>query len=218
MNVHPNSDEWMSFLYGEDSPARHAELDAHLGQCTACRQQVQTWRASMSALDGWKLAPVAPRRSATPVLQWAAAAAIVIGLGFGLGRLSSSPAGEIQQVRAVLQKEMDARFAAAREDFTRSIEQQHTELAQTLHAVATEAVTDESENLVSRIAKLVEQQRAVDQRALLAALKQLEEQQLDGYASLRQDIDTVAVNADDGLSQTQEQLLKLATLTQSSDN
>ena len=49
-------------------------------------------------------------------------------------------------------------------------------------------------------------------KSVQAALKQIEEQRLTDYATLRTALDTVAVNADDGLSRAQEQLIELAAI------
>lgn len=215
MNPHPNAEEWMSHLYGEDSPQRHAELAAHLRHCAVCHQQVQTWRGSMAALNTWSIAPRSRRASFAPILRWAAAAVVVVGLGFGLGRATSSrPSPDLAALRASLQKELDVRLASVRVEFARDLRQQQEELAQTLSTLATQAASEEAQQLATQMARIIEAQRTADHRALLAALNQLEEQHLNRYATLREDLDTVAVNADNGLSRAREQLMELATLTQ----
>lgn len=82
---HPAREEWMEFIYGELAPAPHAGLAAHLKECPACAQQVAQWRTTMAALDEYKFAALPPRRSRRPVLKWAIAAALMIGLGLGFG-------------------------------------------------------------------------------------------------------------------------------------
>jgi anti-sigma factor RsiW len=214
MKAHPTPEEWMSFLYGEVSPARHAELGAHLQGCAGCRRQVQTWRGSMSALDAWTAPQPLRRRVSGPVMRWAAAAVVVLSVGFGAGRMSSSTDAQIGHVAAALRSEMDAKLASTREAFAQSLEQQRTGFAEAVHAAAIDASGEEAEQMFARLARLVEETRVSDQQAYLAALKQVEER----YAALRQDLDTVAVNADDGLSQTREQLVEIAALAQRPNN
>ena len=62
------------------------------------------------------------------------------------------------------------------------------------------------------------EQRDADRDVFVTALRNLEERRAAEFASLRKDLDTLAVNADDGLSRTQEQLMALASLTQSPSN
>src|SRR5207245_10403216 len=48
---HPSTEEWMSFLYEENSPRQRTELKAHLRSCPECCVKVAEWRAGMRALD-----------------------------------------------------------------------------------------------------------------------------------------------------------------------
>jgi len=214
MKTHPTPEEWMSFLYGEDSPARHAELGAHLHQCAECRGQVQTWRGGMTALDAWTEPQPRRRWAPAPAVRWAAAAAVILGLGIGVGRITSPAQAEMQQLTAALRAEMDTKLASAREEFDRTLQQQQAEVAEVVQAAAIDAAGEELEHLSARIANVINQRREADQETYLAALKQMEER----YATLRQDLDTVAVNADDGLSQAREQLIELAAIKQSPSN
>jgi hypothetical protein len=105
---------------------------------------------------------------------------------------------------------MEARLASTHEAFSQTLQQQRVQFAEAAHAAALEATSDEAEQLFARLARLVEERREADQQTYLAALKQVEER----YAALRQDLNTVAVNADDGLTQTREQLVEIAALAQ----
>jgi hypothetical protein len=218
MKNHPTTEEWMSFLYGEDSPARHSELGAHLHQCGECRGQVQIWRGSMTALDAW--AEPRPRRrwAFAPAVRWAASAAVVLGLGIGIGRMTSSAQADPKQLADALRAEMETRLASTRADFDRALQQQRGELTEAVHAAAVDAAGEEAEGLFARIARVIDERRQSDQEAYLAALRQVQERSLSDYATLRKDLNTVALNTDDGLSQAREQLIELATLKQSPSN
>lgn len=214
MKTHPTPDEWMSFLYGEDAPVRHLELDSHLRDCAQCRQQVQQWRGSMHALDAWKVQPVRRRVLARPVAQWAAAAAVVLGLGFGLGRVTSTSVPDLAQIKAELRVEMEGRLTAAHEQFARVLQQQQIEFAQAVHAAAADTATEETQQLFENYAKALEGRLESDRAGYLAAFKQIDERRKNDVESLRQDVATLAVNADDGFTRTQEQLLQLAAAAQ----
>lgn len=214
MKTHPTPEEWMSFLYGEDAPPRHIELDAHLRDCAQCRQQVQQWRGSMSALDTWSVPQARRRVFARPAVQWAAAAALVLGLGFGLGRVTSHSAPELAQMKAELRAEMDTRLTATREQFAQVLQQQQAEFAQAVQIAAADTATEETQQLIEKYVKALEERRESDRATYLAALKQIDERRKNDVALLRQDVTTLAVNADDGFSRTHEQLLQLAAATQ----
>jgi hypothetical protein len=218
MKTHPTPEEWMSFLYGEDSPARHTELGAHLHGCAECRRQVQTWRGGMTALDAWAAPEARSRWVPSPAMRWAAAAAVVLGLGIGIGRMTSSANAEMKQLTVALRAEMETKLASTREEFDQTLQQQRAEFVETVHAAASAAAGEEAEELFGRIARVVEERRQKDHESYLATLRQVEERSLADYATLRKDLNTVAVNADDGLSQTREQLIELAAFKQSPSN
>jgi hypothetical protein len=214
MKTHPTPEEWMSFLYGEDSPAHHAELGAHLHQCAECRGQVQAWRGSMTALDAWTEPPARRRWAQVPALRWAAAAVVVLSVGFGVGRMTSSANDEMKQLSTALRTEMEMKLASTREEFAHTLQQHRTEFAEAVHAAAIDAAGEEAEHLFARIARVIDARREADQETYLTALKQVEER----YTALRQDLDTVAVNADDGFNQTREQLVEIAAIAQRPPN
>lgn len=218
MNTHPKPEEWMSFLYGEDSPSRHSELDAHLRACTECRQQVQTWRGSMAALDSWETPKAARSRVSAPLVRWAAAAVVVLGIGFAFGRITSSTTDDLHAMHAALRSEMETKLTAARAEFAQTLQQQRADLSETIHTIASETANQETRELFTKFAKVLDDERESDREAYLTALKTIEERRATDFAVLRKDLDTVAVNADDGLSRTQEQLMELATLAQPTGN
>src|SRR5205814_8351262 len=100
---HPTREEWMSYLYDELPAREHSNLAAHLAVCPDCKLKLSEWQAARTNLDAWQLPPkrqgVAPGR---PLVKWAAAAAIVLGLGFAMGRPSSAPVNA-DRVRAEIE-------------------------------------------------------------------------------------------------------------------
>src|SRR5215212_3026159 len=87
---HPNRNEWVPYVCGEATPDAVQTLNQHLAECADCRAVVENWRRTLQRLDAWQLPARRSRRSvAGPVIKWAAAAALVLGIGFALGRAIS---------------------------------------------------------------------------------------------------------------------------------
>ena len=219
MKTHPNSEDWMSFLYREASPERSAELDAHLRQCGECQKRVAHWRGTLAALDADRSPEITrSRRSAAPILRWAAAAALVLGIGFGAGRLTSSSPAEMARLEMAMRTEMEAKLAASRAELLAFIDKRSADLAPNIKSVASEAARLEAEALLVKFARSIDEQRDAERDVFVTALRNIEERRATEFASLRKDLDTLAVNADDGLSRTQEQLMELASMTQPPSN
>jgi hypothetical protein len=101
----------MDALYGEADAEARARLEAHLGECEACREELAALARIRKDLQAWRL----PRRASAPVRRgvfvptWlAAAAALLLGVGLGL-----SASGYFSLRRAVL--EQSARAQALEE-------------------------------------------------------------------------------------------------------
>lgn len=109
---HPNREEWAPYIFGEAKPEARQRLARHLQECTDCRAEINIWQRSLNRLDAWEL-PDRPRPGAqlAPVLRWAAAAALILSLGFGIGRLTSA-AANAEKVRAAIEPEIRQRLLA----------------------------------------------------------------------------------------------------------
>src|SRR5258708_7405150 len=109
---HPAQEEWMAYLYGEIPRPESGRLASHLRNCAECQSKVGQWRDTMSSLSEWKLAPAQPRRLERPVLRWAAAAAVVLGLAFGVGWVGNAAAKtkDAAAVRNELRQELRGEF------------------------------------------------------------------------------------------------------------
>lgn len=196
---HPNTAEWMEFLYGELAPKRRRELQSHLAQCASCAAQVKQWRASMTALDEWALPAVRrARREWQPVwmLKWAVAAALVLGVGFALGRQTSPVTDEVTALKSTV-----ARLAE-------NLEQVRGVNASDAVAVAKATASAEALRLLADYARLNEARRAEDQQATVVAMRTFESR----LARLRAELETVAVNTADGFQQTKAGLTQLASM------
>jgi hypothetical protein len=193
----------MEFLYRELPSERRGELGAHLEQCDACAKQVKSWRASMTALDEWELPAIrrAPVRRWQPVLKWAAAAAVVLCVGFFLGRQTTNAASEL----ATLKKSV-AQLAA-------TVERDREFNALNAADEAASTAATEVARLMVDYARVGEAVRAKDRRETAVALQEVESR----LARLRAELETVAVNTQDSFQQTQKGLANLASLAISDD-
>lgn len=192
---HPNLNEWMSFLYGECPPERQRELDAHLANCPTCAGQVKTWRGSMNALDEWPLpAKRSGRRQWVPAFKWAAAAAVILAIGFAFGRQSSNTRAEVAALKSSIA------------DLTAIVEREHNLNASNSLAMAANANT-ETLRLLGDYARLQQEQRAADQELVKTALRYFDLR----LGKVRSDLQTVAVNTEAGFEATHEGLAQLAS-------
>lgn len=171
---HPTPEEWMSYLYGELSAEQRRALDAHAAGCRECEERLANWRDAMGHLDRW---PLPVEKAAPPVwhfARWAAAVAVLMGLGFGLAKFTM-PAPDLSAMESRLREQLRSEFA-----------------------------------------QLAERQAARDtkyQDAIVKVLGGLEAERRADLARLRRDVETVAVLAEDGISTTQDQLVRLANFT-----
>jgi hypothetical protein len=184
---HPAPEQWMSWLYHESTPAEKTHLENHLRSCEACQAKLKVWRASAAALDSWVVREKRPSRLARPTLKWAAAAAVVLALGFGLGRLSSPAAAQIDAARASMRQEMARQISTARTD---------------------------TQQALAEIAAAYEDKRVEENQVVSDALRQLDARWGAKYASLRRELETVAVLTEDSLEDTKAQLVQLASYSQ----
>jgi len=194
----------MSYLYDELNGEQHANLAAHLAVCPECKAKVADWRGLKTDLDAWQIAakPVHVVWN-RPWVRWAAAAAVMLSVGFGTGRLSMSASADPEKLRAAIEPSIR--------------EQLRTEFVQMLRdesekaSVATlAAANDHAKELVGDFARASEQTRAEDNQAVYTALNKLDAEHVAGLASLRKDVETVAVLTDVGFRQAQRQIYQLA--------
>ncbi|HSH93544.1 MAG TPA: zf-HC2 domain-containing protein [Roseimicrobium sp.] len=174
---HPANEDWMSYLYGELPPDRHAELDRHLDHCPACATRVNAWRGAQRDLDAWEIAtpPTTVRRGVPVVLQWAAAAAVVLCAGWWAGSASAPRVDE---------SALEARLASSIELRVRT----ETAKVQQSYAVQLEK----------------------DREAMLDTVQRIEAQRITDYALLRQDLESIATLAEDGLTVAHQQIVQLS--------
>ena len=194
---HPKREEWVPYLFGETSSSASRHLKAHLQTCPECREVVENWKSSVGRLDAWKLPAVAlahePLRF-QPFLKWAAAAALVLFVGFAIGRVTSTKT-DVEHLRAAFEPYIRNEMARAA-------------------AANLAASAEQTRKLMADYSTAFDLKRTEDIQAIYAALDKLDSQRVADALSLKQELDTVAVNADAGLRHTEQQLVQLADYTQ----
>ena len=209
--THPTREEWMSYLYDELPAPTKSALQVHLEVCAECRSEMETWTRATHRLNDWPLPKRrAKHRFAEPVLKWAAAAAIVALAAIGGTRLWALN-GEVTQLRADVQGSLKREVESAvrvklSEKFARDLQ---AALVQVQDSAA-KTGSAEAEALIAEFARALETKRLEEQRAMLAALQQLQTRQAEDYAGLRNELETVAVFAEAGLQRAQNQIANIA--------
>ena len=176
---HPEPAEWMEFLYGESTARRKQELEKHLNTCPECAAQVKTWQGSARSLDAWVLPhPQSAPTWLTPTVKWAAAAALVLLLGFWAGRLSAGNRAELVALKnsvAQLSEQVERSNAAANEETLR---------------------------LLAAYTRVQDARQTADKEALALALSDFSTR----LVRLRAELETVALNTETGFQETHDSL------------
>jgi hypothetical protein len=137
-----------------------------------------------------------------PRLKWAVVAAVLVGSGLLVGRLSA-PAPNVEQLRAAL-------VPAIREELGREL--------QTSLRTALASANEQTDRKLDQLAGAVALAREEDQQATLSLVGSLERQRQADLAWLRRDLETVAVNADARLNTTTRALGQLVSYSPASAN
>lgn len=207
---HPTRDEWMSYLYDELTGEQHTSLAAHLAVCPECNAKIAEWRGVTRVLGAWKV-EVKPARVSfhRPLVRWAAAAVLMIGIGFTAGRLSSPVNAE--KLRAAIEPSIRQQL---RQEFSQLLKD---ELEKSSSATLA-AANNQSKELVGDFAKACEQNRAEDNQAVYTALNKLNSQRIADLADLKKELDTVALYSEAGFHETQRRFVQLASYSRPAAN
>ena len=205
---HPTREEWMSYLYDELTAEEHSSLAAHLAVCPDCKTRVSDWRTARKNLDAWQLpARLARVPLQRPLVRWAAAAALMIGFGFGVGRFATPATANAGKIRAAIEPEIRQQL---RQEFTQLLRDELDKAASATLAASGE----QAKHWIEDYAQALETRRTEDNLAIYAALNKLESQRRADVVSLKKDVDTVAWWTDAGLRRARQELVQLADFTQ----
>jgi hypothetical protein len=233
---HPQPAEWMSYVYGELPRASRTRFQDHLRRCADCRLQVEGWEQAQQSLKAWRLAPRVSKvrlALAQPILKWALAALVVLGLGYGIGRMSMAStdtaairAAIEQPLRETLLAQMQAELASRfQADWHAALsgdpDAVDTEFRRQLRAgldewamKTTAAAVSHDETLFNKFLTLYRANQQQDQQRMLTLVNDVDQKHQAEQRRLRQALETVAVVAADQLHRTQTELGQLASYTQ----
>lgn len=187
-----------------------------------CAAEIAGWKRSAQKLQRMPFpAPrqLRPDRRREPhwvstFVKWGLAAAIVLFLGFALGRLSALRAGSLEQtvaaqVREELRREMRADLLAALDPEREVKDGFQQQLRLNVESVLAKT-TNQNPLLYRDIMQAVQQQRQQDQQRLLALIKEVRDQQMADCLALRRDLETAVSTADSDLRQDSRRINQLA--------
>jgi anti-sigma factor RsiW len=198
----------MSYLSDELTADEHARLAAHLAVCPDCKARVGDWQAARKHLDAWQVPAREGRRPLhRPLIRWAAAAALMMGIGFGAGRFATSATANAGKIRAAIEPEIRQQL---RQEFVQLLRDELDKAASATLAASGE----QAKHWIEDYAQALDTKRTEDNQAIRAALNNLESQRLADFVSLKKDVDTVAWWTDAGLRRARQELVQLADSTQ----
>jgi len=211
----------MEYLYGEVASKRRRELSAHAKGCEACGTKLADWRRAKASLNDDMIR--ATGFGAIPsngILKWAAMIALLVfGLyGTAKGTTNSRQISELRgsverSVRASLEPEIKTRIAVAQAE---AMERVRSEVAKARENTLAVAQAD-NKQLLESLAKITAHARSEDREFLIGALQQIEERRSNELASLRKELETVAVLTEASLKKAQQQIIQLASYSDGSE-
>jgi hypothetical protein len=198
---HPETHDWMSWLYGESTPAEKRILDAHLTACPECRDRVERWRATLGHLDSAaapRLDPVR-RRNYWPALKWSAAAAVLLSVGVGMGRLSGAT-----------ERALDQRLQTWSSSWQAHAEDQRRRDLDEMAARTMASVRTENQEILAELSRRIQAMREEDRVALVQLIERVDRQRAGEIGELRDGLAALASQTGDGLERAQTQMRLLA--------
>ncbi len=208
--THPTREDWMSYLYDELPAERRSTLRMHLDSCTDCRAQMQAWERAAHSLNDFALPPRRKGARGSTIARWAIAAALVAFAAIGAMRVAALNR-EVKQLRADMQGsfkldvESPVRVQLAgkmQRDFDAALNQLTDQMSK--------GANTEAQSLMANWARRFEAQRLADQQTTLTALQKLSTRHTEDYATLRKELETVALFTEASLQRAQNQIATLA--------
>ena len=239
MKNHPTQDQWMEYLYGEMPSPQRKSLEAHLKDCAPCQSKKAEFSGTMETLDAWQVDVPAKHSIAStrawvqPVVKWAAAATLLVTTGFAAAKFSQ-PAVDLDALEAKVTAQMEENFKTKVQlPFEQRIQEESEAMAEEAVALMREkveiemaakvaeitmraqsdielAMRDQIEQLEVRLARLHDD----DRNKMTQAIKSFETQMVVQLRTMREDLERVALYADENIRSQQRQLVQLASFTQ----
>jgi hypothetical protein len=200
----------MSFLYNELPPEERRTLQKHLETCPECDAQVNRWQRAAGEMSTWKLPSGRKVTAVRTVARWAVAAAVA-GLAIAGGARLVAMNNEIKQLRAEVQSGRQEFESTLREQLAGEMRRDMNSALARITEEASRSASKDAQTLIAAVAAKLEEKRLTDQQAMMAALQKVNEQHVTDYASMRKELETVAVFTETGWQRTQNQIATLAS-------
>ena len=208
---HPTTEDWMNFLYDEVSADRKQEFARHLDECRSCSDRIKHWQLTMSHLDCWSpdnqsssgttsvSTPIPNAHRGFPVwMQWTVTLAC-LATAFFLGRLTAI---DHQQQSAVATPDITAIEERLRSTVERTLTDQVAQQLSDQQQQMYESQKQTSEQTTEAMLAVYAQQDFQDRRQTRDMLNDLIQNQI----ALRQDLETLAVEAEAQILKTQREI------------
>jgi hypothetical protein len=216
---HPTNEELLAYLEGTDSKEATRRVSKHLKHCAQCATELAGWQRTIQMLGRRDLAQSEQFQPTFRglVVNWAAAAAVILAIGFGLGRLSST--GHIKRAIATeLRQELRADFRA---DLLSAVsngpqipsDSFQGRLRGELYTVLSELVRNtqsQEQRHFDEGLRAVQHRQDQERQRLLILLDELQQHHNADYLSLRHDLETAVSVADQDLKLNRQSLNQLA--------
>jgi anti-sigma factor RsiW len=208
---HPQREEWVPYLFGETTPEAREKLAEHLHHCPECAAEIAGWQRTLRKLDRWKLPRAGRRRARLELLaRWAIAAALVLSLGFGLGRWSG-PSLDPNALRVESEAAIEASLAAARSQITSELQTRFAVALDTAIAAVMNASSAETRRQLDYFSQAVDAARAEDRQQTLNLIESIQQQHAADLLAMRSDLETLASQTHDGIRSAWQGVFQLAT-------
>jgi hypothetical protein len=218
---HPSPEQWMEYLYEESEGGARRELSQHLESCAACQAKIAGWRGAMRELDRWRVeSAVSPSRTLYGILRWAAAALLLLGMGYLVGRVSRTAPPDMGKLRRevaaevrtsleeTIRREMLASFNTSLAATQKQLQDQMAEAAdasvRTSYGLAV--------RLIQGYATTSEDYHNRESGAMLRLLSRMDEQEQRERDTLANGLSALAVQTDEGFARIQGAVAGLAEL------
>jgi hypothetical protein len=210
---HPDREEWVPFVFGEATAQTRKRLAHHLDQCPECAREVAGWRRTLHQLDRWPLPKVQTTGKIVPfgpAVRWALAAAVVLGVGLLIGRLTAPAPVDAAQLRAQVEASVRTVLQADIRDALQQVRAQTAEALSATEVRLAKASAEERQRLWRGLVEVIGTARAEDRRSVQAIFRQFQEQYNAEFVGLRKDLETLASTADEQMRQARLKLFQLA--------
>jgi hypothetical protein len=215
---HPDREEWVPFVFGEVDPDTRKRLACHLEGCPDCAREIAGWRQSLRKLDRWPLPKLQAETKIVPfppIVRWALAASLVLGLGLFVGRSTSPAPVNAAELRSQVEASVRVSLRADVQDALRQAEAQTAKALSVTEARLANASAEQKQQIWRGFLEVLDRARLDDRQSVQALFRQVQERNEAELVALRKDLETLASTADEQIRQARLKLIQLAANSRS---